>query len=382
MKVLYDYQAFSLQKLGGISRYFYELINSSQNVFSPHLAVKYHRNIYLEKVVESLCYPRDHQYFGKYNFPGKGFLCRMKDQWLPNPDPSILNQEHVRDQLEHLKPDIFHPTYYEDYFLDDLRGTPFILTIYDMIHEIFPEHYVNDNTSILKNKLFYRADHVIAISENTKNDIMDIYNVCGDKISVVHLANSLITNDQPSMLFRESLPSRYLLFVGLRVGYKNFQFFISAISELLKNDRDLYVVCTGPSFTKTESGVFDSLGISHKVLHYFVNDAELANLYSNAVAFIFPSLYEGFGIPLLEAFACDCPVLSSHSSSLPEVGGAAAIYFDPKSVMEIRNAVKKVIYDMDLQEALVRNGRERLKHFSWATTVKKTADVYNKCLST
>lgn len=381
MKVLYDYQVFASQRVGGISRYFYELINSSQTIFSSHLAIKYHKNLYLEKILESLPYPRKSQYLGKRSFPGKGILGRIKEQYLPSPDPVILNQIYVRDQLSLVKPDIFHPTYYGDYFLDDLRRTPFILTIYDMIHEVFPEHFKKDNTSILKKKLFLLAKHIIAISETTKNDIMDIYNVSEEKISVVPLAHSLLNADDLLLNLTAKLPQRYLLFVGQRDRYKNFQFLATAISELLKNEDDLSILCTGPSFSKSETDFFDFLGISHKIFHYFATDAELTCLYRNAEAFIFPSLYEGFGIPVLEAFACDCPVLLSKSGSLPEIGGEAAIYFDPKSAGEIGTAVKRVIYDSDLRQSLIRKGRERLKHFSWADTVEKTAEVYIKCLA-
>lgn len=382
MKILYDYQVFSFQRVGGISRYFYELINSSQAFFSSHLAVKYHKNTYLNSNIESQLYPSWRGVkLGKHSFPGRGIFNRLQEKFLPIPNPDLLNQENVRSQLYQVKPDIFHPTYYDDYFLDDLQGTPFVLTIYDMIHELFPEHFINDKTSILKKKLFFLADQIIAISENTKKDIMDIYDAPGDKISVVHLANSLIKIDDNENIFRENIPKRYLLFVGLRGMYKNFQFFITAVSDLLKKESDLFLICTGLPFTKTEEDFFNFLGLSKKIFHYFVNDAELAHLYSNAVAFIFPSLYEGFGIPILEAFACDCPVLLSDSASLSEVGGEAAIYFNPKSAIEIRNAVNKVINDLDTRKTLIRNGKERLKHFSWETTVKKTTDVYKRCLS-
>lgn len=382
MKVLYDYQVFASQRVGGISRYFYELINSSQNIFSPHLAIKYHKNIYLEKVLESLPYPRKSQFFGERSFPGKGILGRIKEQYLPTPDPVILNQVCVRDQLSLVKPDVFHPTYYGDYFLDDLRRTPFILTIYDMIHEVFPEHFKKDNTSILKKKLYNQADHVIAISETTKKDIIDIYNVSGDKISVVHLANSLVDISDTFTSMKLKLPSRYLLFVGQRWVYKNFEFFITAISELLKRDDELQLVCTGAPFNKKEKDFFDFFAISHKIHHYFASDSELKCLYKNAEAFIFPSLYEGFGIPILEAFTFDCPALLSQSGSLPEIAGDAAIYFDPKSANDIRNSIKKVIYDSDFRQILIRKGRERLKNFSWDKTVKKTGEIYKKCVST
>lgn len=384
MKVLYDYQIFSLQKIGGISRYFYELISSSQPSYIPHLAVKYHKNIYLKDIVESQSYPRKRRLcFENHSFPGKGIFNRIQEKYLPTPNPDILNQEYVCEQFSRIKPDIFHPTYYGNYFLDALRGTPFVLTIYDMIHELFPEHFDNnDKIAILKKKLYFLADHIIAISENTKKDIMDIYNVSGNIISVVPLANSLVKIESSNEVIRGfNLPSKYLLFVGLRKGYKNFQFFITAVSELLRKENDLYVICTGPPFAKAETDFFEFLGISDKVIHYFVDDNELTHLYGNAVAFIFPSLYEGFGIPILEAFACDCPVLLSQSGSLTEVGGDAAIYFNPKSIVEIRDAVKKVVYGIELRKNLIRMGRERLKHFSWSATVNKTADVYRKCLS-
>ena len=303
-------------------------------------------------------------------------------QHLRNSVYDILLQNQNMS-ISHLKKqgfDVFHPTYYEDYFLNYLRGVPFVLTIYDMIHELFPEHYINDKTSMLKEKLFHLASQVIAISEITKRDIMEIYNVSGENISVVHLADSLIDLNGTSQTLREKLPKRYIFFVGERTRYKNFQFFVKAIAGLLKQDQNLQLVCSGAPFNKSELDLFDFLSIAPKISHYFASDAELKCLYSNAEAFIFPSLYEGFGIPGLEAFACNCPVLLSQSGALPEIGGEAAIFFNPKSALEISNAVKKVIYDSNLRQTLIQKGKERLRLFSWNNTVKKTIEVYKKCL--
>jgi len=381
MKVLYDYQVFFLQKFGGISRYYYELNRSPFSEYFSHTAAKYHRNFYLEKMVASLPYPKNHlPYLRNGSYIGKKYLSGFFDKLFPPKNLTLENQAFVAKSVASIKPDIFHPTYYNDYFLYIIENIPFVLTIYDMTHEKFPEFYENDTeTPSRKKKLFKLARQVIAISESTKRDIIDLYNDSGEKITVVHLANSIDYADVDEQPWNW-LPTNYLLFIGGRDNYKNFLFFISSISKFLKKYKKLCVICIGSPFSRNEIKYLEFLDIREQVYQVFVNDDELSYLYRHATAFVFPSLNEGFGIPVLEAFACGCPVLASNSSSLPEVGGDAAIYFDPKSVSEIRNTVESVISDDSLRNRLIRKGYERVKHFSWEKTVKQTHDVYNKCI--
>jgi len=171
----------------------------------------------------------------------------------------------------------------------------------------------------------------------------------------------------------------YLLFTGNRSIYKNFLTFLIAVSPILKNNKDLHLVCTGPDFTAIENKWLEEMEIKSKVISYFCqSDGELVHLYKNAACFVFPSLYEGFGFPLLEAFACDCPVVSSPGGSLKEIAGNAAVYFNPKDIQEMRQSINNVLTDEVLRKNLVEAGKQRLKDFSWDKCRKETNLLYSK----
>jgi glycosyltransferase involved in cell wall biosynthesis len=123
--------------------------------------------------------------------------------------------------------------------------------------------------------------------------------------------------------------------------------------------------------------LLDNLNISDRAICKFVSDEQLSELYSKAIAFVFPSLYEGFGIPVLEAFASQCPAVLANSSSLPEISGDAAVYFDPFSIDDMRNQIERVICSPSLQNELIEKGKEQVKIFSWEKCAKETMEVYN-----
>ena len=179
----------------------------------------------------------------------------------------------------------------------------------------------------------------------------------------------------------DTVPKKYILFVGSRSGYKNFDTFIKSVSLLLKEHSDLSVVCIGGGkFSNQEISLLEKLNIKNKVFQFNLEDNVLAKFYSNALMFVFPSLYEGFGIPILEAFACRCPLVCSDTSSLPEIAEDGAKYFDPYQEESIYNAMKTVLFDNVRKELLVKNGTERLKYFSWEETAKQTKKVYESII--
>ncbi len=224
-----------------------------------------------------------------------------------------------------------------------------------------------------------RADHIICISEQTKKDLLKFYDVEEKKISVVHLGFSL-TNSTKS--YTNIINRPYLLYVGKRDGYKNFRDFLKAYSSLthIKKDYDL-VAFGGGRFSKDEELLIKKLNLQKKTIHQIEgDDSILANLYKYASLFVYPSLYEGFGIPPLEAMSFDCPVACSNTSSIPEVVGDAAKLFDPYSVKEIANAIEVVLMDSVLREEMIRKGQERTKLFSWESCAIKTYEIYKGLL--
>ena len=366
MKILYDHQTFTLQKYGGISRYFYELIKYFKKKKDIHIDVSlfFSNNHYIseKKDVNHM------QFFPNNEFRGK--------QRLMLPINKMISIMSIKQQDF----DLFHPTYYDPYFLKYIDKKPFILTVYDMTHEKFNGMFLpNDKTTQNKRLLCEKASKIIAISQSTKNDLIELFGIEESKIEVIYLGNSMILDNTVDL--DDTVPKKYILFVGSRSGYKNFDTFIKSVSLLLKEHSDLSVVCIGGGkFSNQEISLLEKLNIKNKVFQFNLEDNVLAKFYSNALMFVFPSLYEGFGIPILEAFACRCPLVCSDTSSLPEIAEDGAKYFDPYQEESIYNAMKTVLFDNVRKELLVKNGTERLKYFSWEETAKQTKKVYESII--
>ena len=384
LRVLYDHQVFEEQNFGGISRYFIELFSSNSG-FEAEIAIKYSDNIHL------LSHPRFRdqiqpfridleEFLWGFNFRGKNRLHDLTAQILRRPKPSAKNVENSLTSLTTGHNDVFHPTYFDPYFLEALGNQPFVLTVYDMIHEVLPGHFpLADLTSQRKRILCEKASRIIAISHTTKKDLIEHFKINPEKIDVVYLANSLMGADLANRVANP--PSgKYILFTGNRWGYKNFLFFAQVIADILIKNGPLKLVCTGPPFSAEEKAFFEEHSISHLVEHRAACDSELAGLHEGAEMLVFPSLYEGFGMPILEAFACGCPVVLSDTPALKEIAGDAAMYFHPKSIAELRAAVHQVLEDDDLKRALIERGHERVSKFSWQKTGLETAEVYRSAL--
>lgn len=387
MKILYDHQIFEMQKIGGISRYFCEIIKrlGKSGAITVNLALKYSQNEYIrnsafDKQAEADPYSYEN-FLGGREFRGKWSLYELRNRLRRPIDPRAVNKDISIAALQKQDFDVFHPTYYDDYFLPHIGTKPFVLTVYDMIHEIYPEYFsLADLTSERKRKLAQKASKIIAISEHTKKDLVQFCNVAAEKIEVVHLANSMDSHFD-SMKRPLALPGRYILFVGSRSVYKNFFFFINSVRSILQADPALNIVCAGSSFSKNEQDFFDQHGLTGRIHCHSVSDTELGLLYKKAIVFIFPSLYEGFGLPVLEAFGSNCPVILSNAGSLPEVGGDGAMYFEPKDAQSLRTAITAVLYGESTRAELIENGNRRLQLFSWDKTCRATELVYREVLT-
>ena len=170
-----------------------------------------------------------------------------------------------------------------------------------------------------------------------------------------------------------------LLFVGSRFGYKNFDGFANAVVPLLNQDKDLHVHCAGGGrFAYEEHRFLQRLGVRSRFTQSDPTDEQLITLYKTARAFVAPSRYEGFGIPIIEAFSCGCPCATSDSSCFPEIAGEAAVYFDPDSPESMAEALRKILYDDIFRGSLIARGFERAKAFSWEKTAMQTVAVYAK----
>jgi glycosyltransferase involved in cell wall biosynthesis len=249
-----------------------------------------------------------------------------------------------------------------------------------MVHERFPAEFSRFNSlQAYKLAAIKRADHVICISESTRRDLHAFVDIPAEKVSVVHLGFDTFVAPLPSdraAKFGKVRP--YLLFVGNRKGYKNFTGLLRAVSQSRQLQTEFDIIAFGGGvFTSEEQALCKSLGYgSRQVRQITAGDAELGKLYRGAAALVYPSLYEGFGLPPLEAMAHGCPVVVSNSSSLPEVVGNAGEYFNPGSSEDMSMAIEKVVLSPETANQLIAKGFQRLPLFSWKSCAQATLNTY------
>lgn len=293
--------------------------------------------------------------------------------------------------FDRLLPDarLYHAT---EHLLMPLRDTPAVLTVHDLIFELFPEHHKRLNYWFLKTAMplfVRRADAIIAISKATQRDLVRLYGTPDRKITVIYEGVSpAFQPASPAAVSRVrqvyDLPDQFLLCVGTIEPRKNLKRLLEALARLRQSTPDLHLVVVGKKgwlydeFFRT----IERLGLD-QVVHMpgYVPDADLSAVYSAAEALILPSVYEGFGLPLLEAMACGAPVVSSNAASLREIGGSAASYFDPLSTYDIVAKVGAVLGDPALRAELRRAGRARAAEFSWRQTAQETLALYDRVLA-
>lgn len=363
-RVIYDYQIFCQQKYGGISRYFYDLATrmAKYESFEVKILTGLHVNGYLQEIepglVTGISIPR---------VPKAGRALRYFDQ------------SFSKVWLKVHPPDIVHETFYSVSGVAP-KGTATVLTVYDFMDEIFtPENEIIP----VKAAAIQRADHLICISESTRNDLLDRLHVDSSKVSVVYpavgLADLLLLKTQTETnLPKIELAKPYILFVGNRSGYKNFNGLMRAFASSKSLVKDFNIVAFGSvPLQNQELELAQSLGIPAESLTWTCgDDSRLEQFYRGAAALVFPSLYEGFGNPPLEALAAKCPVICSNTSSMPEVSGDAAQYFNPYDIENMTIAMETVLYSQSKKEEMILRGQERAKLFSLDKFAAQVRDVY------
>lgn len=364
MKVLYDHQIFTISEFGGASRYFYELIKRAAKAEGIEVSVfmGFFINGYgLEN------YKKDFKLFTgrkhrNYAYSKLAFL--------------YLNSLYFPRFYNKVSPDIYHQTYYENLCVNK-KGKR-IVTILDMLHELFPRDFGKlDKSSRNKKTAVKNADGIISISQSTKKDLVEMFGIPEEKIRVIYLASSLSETgaDEPTV------KPPYLFYVSKRGGYKNFKILVDVFVKLKKNYPELRIVCSGGgSFTPGELSYFEKYGIRDAMVNISADDRVLANLYKYAEALVYPSKYEGFGLPPLEAMTLSCPVIASSLSSIPEVVGDAGIYINPDDAEDIERKIEMLLNDKALRKELVQKGLIQKDKFSWGNTSKETIEYYKEVL--
>ncbi len=338
----------------------------------------------------------DNEYTYYYGFFSKNLIGsghpiqRLRDQ-LPKAPwfRTILRQSvFFLSGLFHSEFDL----YFEPNFIPvKIRARKIVTTVHDFSFRLFPEAHPKDRIQYFaKNfsKNIPRSNRIITDSGYIKSQAMELLGLPDEMITPVHLGvdHNVFKVYQKEALEsckREfSLPERFILFVGTREPRKNLDRLVRAYTELPEPIRKEFgLVLVGPrGWGESDLLVREKLGGRITVIDY-VETYRLAQIYNLASVFVYPSLYEGFGLPPLEAMACGCPVIASRTASLPEVCGDAAYYVDPKEVQNIAEGIDKVLMDDNLRRSLIDNGKERAKLFTWERTAIQTLEVFNEVLS-
>jgi glycosyltransferase involved in cell wall biosynthesis len=328
-------------------------------------------------------------------------LCREADMGIaaqlgpnfrsvrePSPNYSFREQIHVPWVLRRERPDVYHAPHY---VLPAAVRCRSVVTIHDCIHLMFPQYLPNRAAYAYARASMWaaarRSSRILTVSEASKRDILDLFNVRPEKIVVVYNAIdehfSAAPSDEHVARIRErfQLDHKFVLYVGNIKPHKNLVRLIEAFSQLRRTHDDLKLLIIGDEISKLPA--LRRAVHSHKLHKYvrflgYLKDDTLAVLYRLASVFVFPSLYEGFGLPAVEAMASGTPVVTSNVSSLPEVTGDAAVLVDPYDVESIGNGIRRVLDDPQFAEELRLKGLKRAREFSWARSVEKTRRVYRE----
>lgn len=335
------------------------------------------------------------------HFPGIGRYIRNLSAVLPAscqagesfstisgiaPPFSISQQWLIPRHIATIGTTVYHSPYC---VMPYRTGAPTVLTVYDFIPQLYP-NYVSARA-----RLFSRfamglalrsADRFIAISEATKVDLLRLFSVDSDSVSVIPLAADARFRPHNSaeldtLRSRFSLPEEYLLYVGINKPHKNLLTLVDAYAKL---DTTLPLIIGGAwdnRYPEAKHKV-EVLGLQHKVKFIGrIPDDDLPALYAGATIFLFPSFYEGFGLPVLEAMACGTPVICGNQSSLPEVVGNAGKTVDPASADALQNAISQLLNNPERRHAIGQRAIARASEFSWESTAAQTLDVYRSLLN-
>jgi glycosyltransferase involved in cell wall biosynthesis len=361
MKVFYDGEIYAMyaKQSGGISRYFDNLISRLPEDVSPTLTTA-----------------RDRQ--GSCpNHPNLN-LYRYDLQFRPSRLSDWLRKKYFQSVPRNYQPQIAHPTYYS---LLNGRAIseyqcPVVITVLDMINEIFADS-IDSSRAVteMKRNAIFSAQAILCISECTKRDLLERYPELEDRVSVTLLATEL---DETYICDQDPVPARpYYLYVGAREGYKNFDRLLIAFTQITTKFPDLSLCVVGAPFSKKECQRISELNLDQNIEYYgCTSDGQLAKLYNKSIALVYPSLYEGFGIPPLEAMSCGTVVIAANKSSIPEVVEDAGLLFDPQSIDELVDRLLFLLEYPSKRSFLIEKGKQQVQKFNWHKTTMQTVDVY------
>jgi len=376
LHVFFDDSIFHIQPVGGISRYVTNLAlalaatdQCRVTLFAGWSAVKIPFQLREVPNLRVIHLPR----------PAK---------WRVNKSAARLSgvwRRHAYQQVSRkAEQDVYHPSFYTYDRSIAARADAMVVTFHDMIAELFPEpsersaRHLDQKISASK-----QADGILTVSRSTFNDLVSLQPWTSDKTTITHLATALTTSHQsPSLKWPERVTG-YFLMVGNRDHYKNGTMAISTFKEFSKRQNTEtfgLAICGGKPLGEDEMQILTSSGLQGRVILTSPTDKELESLYTNAIALLYPSRYEGFGLPVLEAMACGCPVITTKATSLPEVGGEACVYVDPDDSLQMADAMERLVEDGVFRERVISCGRHQASRFSWSQCADQTLSAYEQAL--
>lgn len=325
-------------------------------------------------------------------------FCVINDAIKPNSVKLKTGISRVSSITGNKRIDLYHRTHQfrnKSELAELLFVNHIVFTFHDLILCRYPEYFTSkaqhDNYVKCMGIALKLSDRIIAISEHAKKDIMDMYAVQEDKIDVIYhgidtekfsrVENKLVIDNFKA---KYHLPEQYILYIGTDYPHKNLENLYIAFNNLLRyNGMDeMYLVIAGNSYYHDKHYLDKYINpIKNKVINIgYLEDNDIPSLYSASQLFVFPSLYEGFGFPVLEAFSCGIPVVCSRSTSLPEVAGDAAYMVDAENAQEICDSIHTILLDKTLRNELITKGYERVLEFTWKKCAEKTFSTYKKTL--
>jgi glycosyltransferase involved in cell wall biosynthesis len=365
VRIAVDHQVTSLQDAGGMSRYHYEL--------ARHLRGR-------EGVAMDLLLGGQSSVLPFAELEGGGVRVESWKSRLGPGYPRYAMNAMWTAAIAPLRGryDVCHASYQR--WEPAIRHRALVATHHDATQERFPELFRNAAAiRARKSRLYRRADLVICVSESAQQDLMEIYGVEEARTRLVHHGVTPVAGTAGALSDGDVRP--YLLYVGSRSAYKNFFALVQAFAATDSARPMRLVVAGGGAWSDAERAAIAELGLEARALLLpRVDEARLGALYRGAALFVYPSLYEGFGLPPLEAMSAGCPVLVSHTSSLPEICGDAAYYFDPAAKGALEQELERLLGDTALRVAKVDAGRARVGRYTWESAATGTLAVYREAL--
>jgi glycosyltransferase involved in cell wall biosynthesis len=360
--VAFSPDIFEIQRHGGVSRYFVELAENLKSLGESNIEISaaLHINYHLKSS----------------NMNSGIYLPFSPSRLKLSKVISSINGSYSNALAKKKNFDIKHETYYRG-GVEQIRASKTVTTIYDLVRETFTPNW---HGFAAKQLSLNRSDAVICISRTTTSDLQNYYHVDPDKVFTIHLGVS-------NHFFSKTIPvkdrkgKQQLLYVGGRDGYKDFRTLVMAFSQSISLRENFQVLVFGSKFNGSELNLMRSLNVHDSFTHTSGGDEDLIAAYRDSIALVITSIYEGFGLTVLEAMSSGCAVVSTRGGSLAEITGGFDYYFEPSNPESLIEAIQRVTSNSKSNEELKVRAREHSHKFTWQKTAQNTLAVYRNLVA-